>query len=134
MLLKVGRIPSIKLFHLNFTTKLFFRKINFRQSPNIFNFISTMICLKSSSSLFLNVLCFSSFITFSHSWNLVFPGTKWCGPGSKAGSYADLGRAEETDKCCRDHDRCSSTDPEDPKFPIKPFTKREGNNLISIDA
>ncbi|XP_037085315.1 phospholipase A2-like [Pollicipes pollicipes] len=34
------------------------------------------------------------------------PGTKWCGAGSAATSYDDLGPAEATDRCCRDHDHC----------------------------
>jgi secretory phospholipase A2 len=36
----------------------------------------------------------------------IYPGTKWCGPGSIATSEEDLGRYIEEDKCCRDHDNC----------------------------
>lgn len=37
---------------------------------------------------------------------IVYPGTKWCGPGDDAEDYEDLGRLENTDKCCRAHDNC----------------------------
>lgn len=37
---------------------------------------------------------------------IVYPGTKWCGPGDDAEDYADLGSLENTDKCCRAHDNC----------------------------
>ncbi|GBN03458.1 Phospholipase A2 [Araneus ventricosus] len=37
---------------------------------------------------------------------LIYPGTKWCGVGNVAASDDDLGPEEETDKCCRTHDKC----------------------------
>ncbi|CRK99006.1 CLUMA_CG012173, isoform B [Clunio marinus] len=33
-------------------------------------------------------------------------GTLWCGPGSIAKNYSDIGRHAEEDKCCRAHDHC----------------------------
>lgn len=35
-------------------------------------------------------------------------GTKWCGPGSTASSYDDLGSQKEVDMCCRTHDNCDN--------------------------
>lgn len=35
------------------------------------------------------------------------PGTKWCGIGNRAQYYEDLGGADDTDSCCRDHDRAA---------------------------
>ncbi|XP_055305045.1 acidic phospholipase A2 PA4-like isoform X2 [Sitodiplosis mosellana] len=36
----------------------------------------------------------------------IYPGTKWCGPGSIATEYSDVGRYAEEDRCCREHDLC----------------------------
>ncbi|MBN3296083.1 PA2G3 phospholipase, partial [Amia calva] len=41
------------------------------------------------------------------SW--IIPGTLWCGTGSTAANYADLGVFEQTDNCCREHDHCKAT-------------------------
>ncbi|KAM9743661.1 uncharacterized protein ACNS7B_011100 [Menidia menidia] len=38
------------------------------------------------------------------SW--IFPGTLWCGSGSKAMGYEELGMFEGADRCCREHDHC----------------------------
>ncbi|XP_064623030.1 phospholipase A2-like [Lineus longissimus] len=38
--------------------------------------------------------------------SLMYPGTKWCGPGNNAKDFNDLGTERETDKCCRTHDHC----------------------------
>lgn len=37
---------------------------------------------------------------------IIYPGTKWCGAGSVAQGWDDLGQYWETDMCCRDHDHC----------------------------
>ncbi|XP_078107791.1 group 3 secretory phospholipase A2-like isoform X2 [Sander vitreus] len=36
----------------------------------------------------------------------MFPGTLWCGTGSKALGYDQLGMFERADGCCREHDHC----------------------------
>ncbi|XP_063752877.1 group 3 secretory phospholipase A2-like isoform X2 [Eleginops maclovinus] len=36
----------------------------------------------------------------------IFPGTLWCGTGSKAVGYDELGMFESADRCCREHDHC----------------------------
>jgi len=70
-----------------------------------------------SSKVFLLLLA-SAFIAIENShgqnrdprpsWRIV-PGTKWCGKGSIAKSYNDLGRFANTDRCCRTHDKhCSA--------------------------
>ncbi|XP_050595753.1 phospholipase A(2)-like isoform X1 [Bombus affinis] len=40
---------------------------------------------------------------------LMYPGTKWCGPGTLAKSYDDLGHHAGEDACCREHDHCPMT-------------------------
>lgn len=37
---------------------------------------------------------------------LIYPETKWCGPGNIATSYNDLGQHAAEDACCREHDHC----------------------------
>uniref|UniRef100_A0A665VEY0 Phospholipase A2-like central domain-containing protein n=1 Tax=Echeneis naucrates TaxID=173247 RepID=A0A665VEY0_ECHNA len=37
---------------------------------------------------------------------LTLPGTLWCGKGSEAVRYEQLGMFEDTDRCCREHDHC----------------------------
>ncbi|XP_040175360.1 phospholipase A2 hemilipin-like isoform X1 [Anopheles arabiensis] len=36
----------------------------------------------------------------------IYPGTKWCGPGTIATNYSDVGRYAAEDQCCREHDLC----------------------------
>uniref|UniRef100_A0A3Q0SHU2 phospholipase A2 n=1 Tax=Amphilophus citrinellus TaxID=61819 RepID=A0A3Q0SHU2_AMPCI len=36
----------------------------------------------------------------------ILPGTLWCGSGSTAGGYEELGMFEGADRCCREHDHC----------------------------
>ncbi|KAG6921338.1 phospholipase A2 group III, partial [Chelydra serpentina] len=47
-----------------------------------------------------------------------YPGTLWCGAGSNADSYEQLGEHRGTDKCCREHDHCQHV--------IHPFTYQYG--------
>ncbi|XP_055573324.1 protein PROCA1 isoform X1 [Falco cherrug] len=49
---------------------------------------------------------------------LTYPGTLWCGAGSNADAYEQLGEHQDTDRCCRDHDHCQHV--------IHPFTARYG--------
>lgn len=69
----------------------------------------------------------------SHSKNgsrLIFPGTKWCGPGNTASSEEELGHFAETDKCCRAHDHCDGIEAGGSKYGLKndsPYTKLEIN-------
>ncbi|XP_046386938.1 uncharacterized protein LOC124156429 [Ischnura elegans] len=42
---------------------------------------------------------------------LIYPGTKWCGPGSIARNYWDLGKLADEDRCCREHDYCPENIP-----------------------
>ncbi|RVE54007.1 hypothetical protein evm_001410 [Chilo suppressalis] len=39
-------------------------------------------------------------------FSLIYPGTKWCGPGNVADDFNDLGSSAEADMCCRAHDHC----------------------------
>ncbi|XP_011309464.1 phospholipase A2 large subunit-like [Fopius arisanus] len=39
-------------------------------------------------------------------FDLIFPGTKWCGKGDVAEDKHDLGWFEQTDECCKNHDGC----------------------------
>ncbi|XP_053727655.1 group 3 secretory phospholipase A2-like [Synchiropus splendidus] len=47
-----------------------------------------------------------------------FPGTRWCGTGTNAADYEDLGMFDSADRCCRDHDHC--------RHNIPAFTMRYG--------
>ncbi|XP_058230537.1 uncharacterized protein LOC131343126 isoform X2 [Hemibagrus wyckioides] len=48
----------------------------------------------------------------------ILPGTLWCGHGSRAGDYEQLGMFEHVDRCCREHDHCDHI--------IRPFTVNFG--------
>lgn len=57
---------------------------------------------------------------------MIFPGTKWCGPGNNADNDSDLGHFEETDKCCRAHDYCDGIESGGMKYGLKndsPYSK-----------
>ena len=48
-------------------------------------------------------------ITLNLFSQLIYPGTKWCGPGGDALNYTDVGYYKATDLCCRNHDHCNIT-------------------------
>merc|ERR1712198_591487 len=51
---------------------------------------------------------------------MMYPGTKWCGPGHGAKNYTELGYYRNTDLCCRAHDHCNVTiRPNETKFHYK---------------
>ncbi|XP_072379858.1 phospholipase A2 phaiodactylipin-like isoform X2 [Diabrotica undecimpunctata] len=39
----------------------------------------------------------------------IYPGTKWCGPGTIANDYSDIGFLYKEDICCREHDLCTKS-------------------------
>lgn len=54
----------------------------------------------------------------------IIPGTKWCGTGDIASTYADLGAQATMDRCCRSHDLCPTK--------VRAYQKRYGleNNSL----
>ncbi|XP_047523644.1 phospholipase A2-like [Pieris napi] len=50
--------------------------------------------------------------------------TKWCGSGTTANDYNELGNAWEEDQCCREHDHCSDVIP----------PERRKHNLLNDSA
>ncbi|KAK4872448.1 hypothetical protein RN001_014477 [Aquatica leii] len=40
------------------------------------------------------------------SWQIIYPGTKWCGAGNVAQNENDFGPEIEADRCCKAHDLC----------------------------
>uniref|UniRef100_A0A336KM18 Phospholipase A2 n=1 Tax=Culicoides sonorensis TaxID=179676 RepID=A0A336KM18_CULSO len=53
------------------------------------------------------------------------PGTKWCGVGSTAKHFNQLGRLSDLDMCCRDHDICDSIERGQEKYGLS------NSNIIS---
>lgn len=49
---------------------------------------------------------------------VIYPGTKWCGEGTLAKDYDDLGTNRAVDMCCREHDHATDY--------IEPFQKKHG--------
>jgi len=81
-----------------------------------------------SAKVFLLLLALQCLaVNLSHEvrdW-FIFEGTKWCGQGSLATSYDDLGKHREVDKCCREHDKhCEAR--------IHPLTKKYRTWNISL--
>ncbi|KAF7995372.1 hypothetical protein HCN44_006479 [Aphidius gifuensis] len=48
------------------------------------------------------------FVALRNKNGLIFPGTKWCGEGTKAMNDTDFGTFIETDKCCRLSCKCDN--------------------------
>lgn len=58
-----------------------------------------------------------NFLDFGNSpETLIYPGTKWCGPGNISQHFDDLGVLEKEDKCCRTHDHCDHIGKGDSKY------------------
>ncbi|CAH0548740.1 unnamed protein product [Brassicogethes aeneus] len=51
-------------------------------------------------------VCKSQNLESAHQGGFIYPGTKWCGPGTTAKNHSDLGYHAKEDACCRDHDNC----------------------------
>ncbi|XP_063926684.1 phospholipase A2 hemilipin isoform X2 [Zophobas morio] len=51
-------------------------------------------------------MCQNNQVHSSHQGGFIYPGTKWCGPGTIARNFTDLGYHTKEDMCCRDHDNC----------------------------
>lgn len=46
---------------------------------------------------------------FKDSIKAIYPGTLWCGDGSNARSEHEVGLFQNTDICCRMHDKCPAS-------------------------
>ncbi|KAL3319757.1 Phospholipase A2, group III, partial [Cichlidogyrus casuarinus] len=57
------------------------------------------------SKLKHRVLMGTNLLSGFQKWTIM-PGTKWCGMGSIASNYSDLGQEVAADICCRAHDHC----------------------------
>ncbi|XP_008201526.1 group 3 secretory phospholipase A2 isoform X1 [Tribolium castaneum] len=51
-------------------------------------------------------ICLNNGVRSAHQGGFIYPGTKWCGPGTNAKNFTDLGYHTKEDMCCRDHDNC----------------------------
>lgn len=56
---------------------------------------------------------------------------RWCGPGNTAANYDDLGKHEEVDKCCRDHDHCDNIPAGESKYNL---TNRDYFTVLNCDC
>lgn len=61
--------------------------------------------LDKSIAVFRN-LSGSGPVGASQAYSVIYPGTLWCGQGSRAHSFDELGVFAGPDRCCRDHDHC----------------------------
>ncbi|XP_068902465.1 uncharacterized protein [Tenebrio molitor] len=51
-------------------------------------------------------ICRNKQVHSAHQGGFIYPGTRWCGPGTTAKNFTDLGYHTKEDMCCRDHDNC----------------------------
>lgn len=72
----------------------------YRRNPNDYALEERLDIARGSNSV--------SYLMKNSVWSLnmlnrilIFPGTKWCGQGSVAEHYEDLGYHAEADRCCR---------------------------------
>ncbi|XP_040208109.1 group 3 secretory phospholipase A2 [Rana temporaria] len=59
------------------------------------------------STVLIHVNAENNHIRHRRSW--IMPGTLWCGVGSIAENFTNLGVFREVDLCCREHDHCGPT-------------------------
>ncbi|KAK9747280.1 Phospholipase A2 [Popillia japonica] len=53
--------------------------------------------------------CLLSSRFWNEKYGFIYPGTLWCGRGTKATEFSQLGVHSKEDSCCRDHDNCPSS-------------------------
>ncbi|KRT84129.1 hypothetical protein AMK59_1320 [Oryctes borbonicus] len=53
--------------------------------------------------------CFLSSRFWNNKYGFIYPGTLWCGRGTKADNYTQLGVHSKEDSCCREHDNCPNS-------------------------
>lgn len=53
--------------------------------------------------------CMLSSRFWNSQYGFIYPGTLWCGRGTKAENFTQLGTHAKEDSCCREHDNCPSS-------------------------